>query len=90
MVRQDPLCESIPFLCKCLPDSNSVPGTVVGLGMHQWTDTASLMLYRLMEGARDEQWAERRDQGRVSEEVFEQRSEDSMEMSQVTRAQVSL
>lgn len=62
----------------------------MGLGVHQWTDIASPMLYRLMEGARDEQWAERRDQGRVSEEVIEQRSEDSMEMSQVTRAQVSL
>lgn len=50
MVWQDPLCESIPFFCKCLPDSNSVPGTEVGLGVHQWTDRANLM-----EGTREEQ-----------------------------------
>lgn len=62
---------------------------MAGLGVRQWTDTASLKLCRLMERTRDEQWVEG-DQGRVSEEVFEQRSEDSMETGQVTREQVSL
>lgn len=32
----------------------SVPGTVVGLGMHQWPDAASLMLCRLVGVTRDE------------------------------------
>lgn len=88
MVWQDPLCESIPFFCKCLPDSNSVPGTVVGLGVHQWTDKASW--WRELERNSAMQWVARGDQGRVSEEVFEQRSEDSTETSQVTGERVSL